>query len=95
MTNLTLAKYKTSDQHIEIGTSRRNINTEALKRLVDWFDNNNPFDPSYSSLRSFISGITASSENNIGCDTAEIVGKSIQKKLVNFNIETFKIKRTD
>ena len=95
MTNLTLAKHKTSDQHIEIGISRRKKDTEALKKLVDWFENNNPFDPNYPALRSLSFGVTTSKEDNINCDAVEIVGKSIQKKLDTLSIEECKIKRTD
>ena len=85
----------TSDQHIEIGISRRKKDTEALKKLVDWFENNNPFDPNYPALRSLSSGITTSPEDNINYDGVEIVGKSIQNKLDTLSTEECKIKRTD
>jgi hypothetical protein len=73
----------------------RKKDTEALKKLTDWFVNNNPFDTNYPALRSLSSEITATSEDNINCDDAENVGTSIQKKLDTLSIEDCKIKRTN
>ena len=94
MTNLTHAKHnKTRDQHVETGIIRQKKDTGALKILVNWFNDNNNFNPNYPALRSLSSGITASLENNINCHDAEIVGESIQNKMDTLRIEDCKVKR--
>ena len=43
MTTITNLKHKTSDQHVELGISRRKRDFEDLNRIQEWFNQYEPF----------------------------------------------------
>ena len=94
MGNLTGQHHKTSEQHIELGTSRIKRDNSDLQKLVEWFDIHNPFDCSIPQLRSLTSGLTAVEGDGINCDDAENVGYIIQQYIDGLCIEEAKIKRS-
>ena len=94
MTRLTNAIHRTSGQHAEMGESRQNRDSEDLEKVLAWFKDNNPFDLEYTALRSLSSGVTATVQDNINCDEAEIIGETIQIKIDEMN-SGVSIKRND
>ena len=95
MSNLTSLLHKTSEQHVELGVSRINRDNADLQKVIGWFECHNPFDLHDHSLRSLSTGLTATEDNNLDCDEAELVGKTIQQSLNNLCLEDAKIKRND
>ena len=74
MGNLTGHRHRKSKQHIELSTSRIKRDNSNLQKLIELFDNHEPFDPDEHLLKSLSSGITASPEDGVNCDEAEEVG---------------------
>ena len=70
-TNLLL---RTSEQHIDLSSSRIKRDNQDLEKLISWFDAHEPLDRHEPFLKSLATGITASSDDNITCDDAENVG---------------------
>lgn len=95
MTTLTGLKLRTSEQHVELSTSRRLRDSSDLKKLAEWFEGHDPFDAKLTDLRSLSSGLTASEEDRINCDDAENVGQAIHIKLDGVCFENAKLKRSD
>ena len=93
MTTLTGKRRMTSNQHAELGTSRRRRDQADLAKFRQWFDDHNPFEPDIPVLRSLSTGITATED--INCDRAEEVGYKIQTSLDNKPYTEAKIKRKD
>ena len=81
MGNLTGQLHRTSEQHIDLGTSRIKRDNSDLKKSIEWFDNHEHFDPSQPLLRSLASGVTATYGDGINCDDFENAGFLIQEKL--------------
>ena len=95
MENLTQQRHRSSEQDVELGSSRIKRDNSDLKRLIDWFDAHEPFDPRQPLLQSISSGITALDEDGVNCDEAAKVGFLIQEKLNGMCIENASIKRKD
>ena len=81
MGNLTQQRHRSSEQHVELGSSRIKRDNSDLKRLIDWFDAHEPFDPRLPLLQSISSGITALDEDGVNCDEAEKVGFLFQRNV--------------
>ena len=75
MTNLTGKKHKSSEQHLELGQSRKTRDNKDLSTFISWFQSHNPFNSDAEGLRSLSSGITASTVDNVNCDDCESVGE--------------------
>ncbi|XP_065911780.1 uncharacterized protein [Dysidea avara] len=95
MTTATNLKHRTSEQHIEFGTSRSKRDYEDLRKIQSWFNQYEPFDPNQPKLCSLSSGLTASDDDGVNCDQTEQVGAKIHKKLDNMSIIDASIKRSD
>ena len=95
MTSMTNVKHKTSEQHIELGTSRSNRDFADLHNIQEWFNQHEPFDLNEPRLRSLSSGLTSSDGDDVNCHKTEEVGAHIQKKLDNMNVVEASIKRSD
>ncbi|KAK6168833.1 hypothetical protein SNE40_020007 [Patella caerulea] len=93
MTTLTGRRRTSSNQHVELGTSRKHRDQADLAKFRQWLDNHNPFEPGIPVLRSLSTGITATED--INCDRAEEVGYKIQTSLDNKPCTEAKIKRKD
>ena len=52
MTILTDLQCQTSEQHIELGTSRIKRDNSDLIKVQNWFEKHDPFDPSEPNLKS-------------------------------------------
>lgn len=93
MTKLTGACRKTSEQHVELTSSRMKRDTKDCQTVKDWFDNHEPFDKNEPQLKSLSTGLTAPEQ--IDCDKVEEIGRAIQKKLDDLNFEDVSIKRKE
>ena len=94
MTTFTNLKQRTSEQHIEFGTSRCNHDFKDLSNILEWFNEHEPFDLNEQRLRSLSSGLTAT-DDGLNCDKTEQVGAKIQALLDNVSIANASIKRSE
>ncbi len=95
MTTATNLKHKTSEQHVELGTSRTKCDQEDLGKIQSWFSQHEPFNLNQPKLCSLSFGLTASEGDGVNCDEAEQVGAKIHKKLDNVSVVDASIKRSD
>ena len=93
MSSLTGACRKTSEQHVNLSSSRMKRDAKDFALVKDWFDNHEPFDKSEPELKSLSSGMIAGPD--INCDVAEDIGRAIQKKQDGVMFEEVKIRRKD
>ena len=83
MSTITKTVFHTSEQHVEIGTSRIKRDATDLDKLSNWLNQFNPFDATDSRLRSLSHGLVAVPGDGINCDDSEAIGRNIQKRLDN------------
>ena len=95
MSTLTNVIHRTSEQHVDLTASRRQLDMSDIGKLDAWFQTHDPFDPDILTLRSLATGLTAAVCDNINCDAAEVVGQMIQKKLDGVCFEKATIRRSD
>ena len=69
--------FSTSDQHQEASVSRKNKDTNDLKKLFLSLQNRSPFDSEDTSLRNIETGVTADTRVNV--DVACVIGMIIIK----------------
>ena len=82
MTKITNLSLVSSEQHVEMGKSRKHRDFNDLLIFYEWLSTHSPFDLTDDKLRSISSGITVSKENTvINCDCAEDIGAVNQKSL--------------
>ena len=91
MTATTKSTLENSEQHVELGNSRRNRDVSDLTKIQAWFSEHNPFEGG-AELRSLATGIC--SDGTINCDETEEVGRNIQTKLDNVYFHDAKVKRS-
>ena len=84
MTTTTNLKHYTSDQHIELSTSRCKRDFEDLVTVQEWFGQHEPFNFNEGRLRSLSSGLTATDSDNVNCHLTEEVGSRIQHQLEHY-----------
>ena len=93
MTEPSGSKHTTSEQHVELGTSRKSRDFIDLVKIIQWLLTFNPFVLTNSNLRSLQSGLNSSKEKDgVNCEDAETIGANIPTKLANkaFNDIPFK-----
>ena len=95
MTTLTGLNHDTSEQHVDLGTSRSNRDFHDLNNIQQWFDQHEPFDLTEKRLRSLSSGLIAADDDCINCDKVEEIGARIQEQLDNLSIPDASIRRKD
>ena len=95
MTVLTGLQHQTSEQHIELGTSRIKRDNSDLIKVQNWFEKHDPFYQSGPNPKSLFSGVIASIESGINCDKIEKVGEEIQKFLDGKALQDANVKRKD
>ena len=86
--------HKTSEQHIELGQSRKNRDNEDLLKIIDWFCCHKPFTMEDPSL-SLPTGLTVTDEDDVNCGNADGIGRTIQEMLDNICIEDAIIRHKD
>jgi len=95
MTRATNLQHRTSEQHMELGTSRSKRDQEDLAKIQSWFCQYEPFHHNQPKLCSLSSGLTASEDDGVNCDQTERVGAKIHKQLNNVRVTDASIKRSD
>ena len=92
MCNLT--KRESSEQHVELGSSRCSRDFDDLKKMYQWLETLNPFDVSYQQLRSLSTPELAAKEpDNMTCDKADKVGEIFQRILDKKSVLLAKVLR--
>ena len=95
MASLTKLNWVSSEQHVELATSRRQRDMKDMNSFTSWLESHNPFDTTSKELRSISSGLTASEDDSINCDDAENVGRKLQEKLDGACFENVSMKRSE
>ena len=95
MTTTTNLKHRTSEQHIELGTSRSKRDYEDLRKIQEWFNQYEPFNLNQPKLCSLSSGLTAADDGGVNCDQTEPAGAKIHKQLDKVSAIDASIKRSD
>ena len=95
MTRMTDMKTKASEQHIELGKSRCKHDFQDVHKILEWFNEHEPFDVQEVKLRSLSSRLTTTEGDGINPDKAEEVGLKIQLQLNGLNAAEVSIKRRD
>ena len=95
MTKLRGLNHDTSDQHIDLGSSRSNCDFHDLNNIQQRFDQHEPFDLTEKRLQSLSSGLIAADDDCINCDKVEKIGARIQEQLDNLGIPDASIRRKD
>ena len=78
MVSVTKTIHQTSEQHVELGVSRKKRDFEDFMKVCAWVDQFNPFDIADGRLRSLSNGLACSVNDDINCDEAEEVGRTLQ-----------------
>ena len=94
MTTLTNMKMKTSEQHVDLSSSRRKRDKEDGLKFTTWLEESNPFTYEDKHLHSLSTGIVSiEGKDNVNCERAEGLGLIIQKELDNTSLSSASIKR--
>lgn len=75
--------FTTSEQHVELRTSREKIDRDDFQKLKQWLKEHNPFDEAKPQLYSISTGIVAA--HVINCDRSEEIGSKILKETIGQN----------
>ena len=95
MTTAIRIKQVSSEQHVDLSTSRCNRDFSDLGKIQEWFDVHEPFDSEEWRLRSLSSGLTASEDDGVNCDCTEEVGANTQQKIDNVTVTEASLKRSN
>jgi hypothetical protein len=96
MTDLSGIKVTTSEQHLEMSSSRRKQDYEDANKFYNWFESRNPFTYEDADLHSLSTGaVSVNGTDNVNCEEAESIGEKIQSSLDDKSIKDAKIKRKD
>ena len=94
MMTLSGLNLKSSEQHIDMGESRRKRDYEDYKMFRDWLEQRNPFTSVDEHLHSLTSGwVSISGEDLVNCERSENIGASIQQTLDGQNLATATVQR--
>ena len=93
MCSLTKIQHVTSEQHVDLGQSRKQRDFTDLQKILTWFQyqSHDPFDPSRPQLQALDSGLVAN--DSVNCDDVEAVGNRLQEKLDGMSVNKASIKR--
>jgi regulator of replication initiation timing len=95
MTEATGLAIKSSEQHVEMGITRRSRDHRDCQKFLEWLQQRNPFLYKDNCLHSLSLGMISDERDAVNCDQAEKVGQAIQDKLDGISILASKIKRKD
>ena len=83
-----------SEQHVELSSSRCNKNFDDLTKIYSWFQQFDSFNIKDKRLRSLSSGLAASPGDQVNCDDAEFVGCKIQEQIDNVAVTEARVPRS-
>ena len=95
MSSLTTVNRVSSEQHVELGATRKQRDQKDMSSFMLWLQSHNPFDTTSKELRSISCGLTANEGDKINCDDAETVGRKLQEKLDGVCFENVSMKRSE
>ena len=85
-----------SEQHLEMGASRRKIDYGHFLDYRSWFSSRNPFLISSENLHSLSTGVVSfEGRDDVTCEKAEEIGASIQEKFDGQSFDKASIKRKE
>ena len=96
MTSLSGVQVGTSEQHLEMGTTRRLQDYDDCITFLTWFESRNPFNMESNDLHSLSTGVVSvKGVDKVNCEDAEAIGALIHGMLDNVNLTKAKIKKKD
>ena len=96
MTALSGIQFGTSEQHLEMGATRRSRDYDDCNTFLSWFESHNPFNMDTNDLHSLLTGVVSvKGIENVNCEDAEAISARIHKMLDNANLAEAKIKKKD
>ena len=95
MTLRSQKKLRTSEQHEDFSSARKDRDMSDLNRLLDWFETHNPFVSNSSELHSLSTGLTAVEGGGVNCDAAEEVVFNLQSNMDYVSYNEAKLKRSE
>ena len=90
MTSVTKSTLGNTEQHVELGDSRKNRDVSDLSKTQAWFREYNSIEGG-PEMRSLSTGIC--NDGRVNCNNSEKVGKEIQEQLDNVYFHDATIKR--
>ena len=87
---LTSVSYTTSDQHKEVGCSRKERDLKDSREIIKFLKDRSPFENT-ESLYNIVTGVTAGPKVNV--DRAEIISTDIVASMVDQNVFEFSFQR--
>ena len=73
-------RHQSSEQYVEMSTTRRQRDNSDIKLLIDLLQHFDPFLDD-SRLRCITTGVAAGEDDTINCDEVEMIGAEIQRSL--------------
>ena len=96
MTQLSGTLLNTSEQHVEMGVTRKSKDYADCKKFLNWHQERNPFNFEDEHLHSLSSGLVSKcTHDEVNCEKAEELGDQIQNKLDKVAVTNAKISRKD
>ena len=96
ITSLSGSTINSSEQHAEMGFSRRVSDFSDFKKFKVWFEHRNPFSFADSNLYSLSTGvISINGQDEVNCENAEIIGRKIHEGLDKVTYPDAKIRKCD
>ena len=95
MSSVTGLSHRTSEQHVEMSSSRCQRDVEDLQKIFKRFCQHDPFDVHETQLKSLSTGLTATTNDGINCDNEEVVRNRIQVQLDGISVADASVKRSD
>ena len=88
MSQITKTKSKTSEQHVDLRTARRERDEKDIQILLEWLKIYNPFIQHGTPLMNIFTGITDEGRHSVNCNTG-------LEKMDNLSFKDVKFKRND
>ena len=96
MIELSKTQVQSSEQHVELGTSRRRRDYRDCELFLDWLTTKNPFVVPDVNLFSLSNGLVSTEgKDEVNCEKAEEVGLTIQRSLDDVSVTNASVKRKD
>jgi len=93
LTNMETCSEETVHTELEASCMKRD--TDDLTKVLEWFNEHNPFIIGEGTLHNLVSGITASENDDINCDDAESVGQMIMQLFDNSPYSEVVLRKAD
>ena len=95
MTEVSGFATKSSEQHAEMGKTRRLRDHSDCQKFFEWLQRRNPFVYDDECLHSLSLGLVSDGTDGVNCERSEELGQIIQEKLDEVSVPSCKIKRRD